>query len=56
MVYDAPVTIPAAGEASQPTRAATSSGSSSRLIALCFSKISATLVMKSVAEGRPLPL
>ena len=42
MVYDAPVTIPAAGEASQPTRAATSSGSTSRLIALSFSRISAT--------------
>src|SRR4029079_6754179 len=42
MVYDAPVTIPAAGEASQPTRAATSSGSTNRLIALSFSKLSAT--------------
>ena len=38
IVYDAPVTMPAFGDASQPTSAATSSGSTRRLIALSVSR------------------
>ena len=42
IVYDAPVTMPALGDASQATRDATSSGSTSRLIALSDSRTFST--------------
>src|SRR5690606_28359639 len=52
IVYEAPVTMPAASDASQPASDATSPGSTSRLTALSVSMIFSTTSLSGIACRR----